>query len=114
MRREAVGGEAVGSVGERERDVKQKSHPFGVAFLRVDCLTMSYFHERLLTIIGATAFHGPVRDGKGWFHRAMVIRHDLLLCRAHGARARANSGEVIASVFLTGGPSGVPGRCDRG
>ena len=45
------------------------------------CLTMSYFHGRLPTIIGARAFHGPVRDGKEWFHRAMVIRHDLLLPR---------------------------------
>ena len=26
------------------------------------------------TIIGAGAFHGPVRDGKGWFHSAMVAR----------------------------------------
>ena len=26
------------------------------------------------TIIGAEAFHGPVRDGKGWFHLAMVVR----------------------------------------
>ncbi len=42
---------------------------------------MSYFHERGLTIIGAEAFHGPVRDGKGWFHHAMVVRHDLLTAR---------------------------------
>jgi hypothetical protein len=73
-------------------DWKQKSHPFGVAFLRVDCLTMSYFHERLLTIIGAAAFHGPVRDGKEWFHRAMVIRHDLLLCRVHGGARQGQFG----------------------
>jgi hypothetical protein len=26
------------------------------------------------TIIGAEAFHGPVRDGKGWFHLAMDTR----------------------------------------
>lgn len=25
-------------------------------------------------IIGAEAFHGPVRDGKGWFHLAMDTR----------------------------------------
>jgi hypothetical protein len=24
--------------------------------------------------IGAKAFHGPVRDGKGWFHLAMDTR----------------------------------------
>jgi hypothetical protein len=26
------------------------------------------------TIIGAKSFHGPVRDGKGWFQLAMVVR----------------------------------------
>ena len=35
---------------------------------------MTYFHRRLPTIIGAGAFHRPVRDGKGWFHSAMVVR----------------------------------------
>ncbi len=35
---------------------------------------MSYFHMRMHTIIGAKAFHGPVRNGKGWFHLAMVVR----------------------------------------
>jgi hypothetical protein len=39
---------------------------------------MSYFHTRMRTIIGAELFHGPVRDGKGWFQFAMVIRHNLL------------------------------------
>ena len=36
---------------------------------------MSYFHTGIRTIIGAKVFHCPVRDGKGWFHLAMVIRH---------------------------------------
>ena len=35
---------------------------------------MSYFHMRMHTIIGAKAFHGPVRNGKGWFHLAIVVR----------------------------------------
>ena len=35
---------------------------------------MSYFHTGIRTIIGAKAFHGPVRDGKEWDHLAMVIR----------------------------------------
>ena len=35
---------------------------------------MSYFHTGIRTIIGAEAFHGPVRDGKEWDHLAMVIR----------------------------------------
>ena len=42
-------------------------------------LTMSYFHTGTRTIIGAKAFHCPVRDGKEWDHLAMVIRLDLLL-----------------------------------
>ena len=39
---------------------------------------MSYFHTGIRTIIGAEAFHCPVRDGKEWDHLAMVIRHNLL------------------------------------
>ena len=31
-------------------------------------------HTVKCTIIGAEAFHGPVRDGKGWFHLAMDTR----------------------------------------
>ena len=44
-------------------------------------LTMSYFHTGIRTIIGAEAFHGPVRDGKEWDHLAMVIRLNRLLGR---------------------------------
>jgi len=39
-------------------------------------LTMTYFHTGCSTIIGAKSFHGPVRDGKGWYQLAMVIRHE--------------------------------------
>ncbi len=39
-------------------------------------LTMTYFHTGIRTIIGAEAFHCPVRDGKEWYHFAMVIRHN--------------------------------------
>ena len=39
---------------------------------------MSYFHTGIRTIIGAEAFHCPVRDGKEWDHLAMVIRLDGL------------------------------------
>ena len=45
---------------------------------------MSYFHTGIRTIIGAKAFHCPVRDGKEWYHLAMVIRHNLLLSRLVG------------------------------
>ena len=37
-------------------------------------LTMTYFHARVCTIIGAVSFHCPVRDGKEWFQDAMVVR----------------------------------------
>ena len=43
----------------------------------INSLTMSYFHTGIRTIIGAEAFHCPVRDGKEWDHLAMVIRLDL-------------------------------------
>jgi hypothetical protein len=47
------------------------------AFEGCNSLTMSYFHTGIRTIIGAEAFHFPVRDGKEWDHLAMVIRHNL-------------------------------------
>ena len=46
-----------------------------------NCLTITYFHTGYSTIIGAISFHGPVRDGKGWFQLAMVIRHNLSVGR---------------------------------
>ena len=42
---------------------------------------MTYFHRRPSTIIGAKAFHDPVRDGKAWDHLAMVVkRKGVLKC----------------------------------
>jgi len=38
-------------------------------------------HAKEHTIIGATPFHGPVRDGKGWDQSAMVVRESGGLCR---------------------------------
>ena len=49
-------------------------------------LTMSYFHTGIRTIIGAEAFHCPVRDGKEWDHLAMVIRLNLLPGRGGAAK----------------------------
>jgi hypothetical protein len=46
--------------------------------LLLGSLTITYFHTGIRTIIGVESFHGPVRDGKGWYRHAMVIRHDLL------------------------------------
>jgi hypothetical protein len=44
-------------------------------------LTITYFHTGIRTIIGVESFHGPVRDGKGWYQLAMVIRHEGVLYR---------------------------------
>ena len=46
--------------------------------LHCNSLTMTYFHTGTRTIIGAEAFHCPVRDGKEWYHFAMVVRHNCL------------------------------------
>jgi len=37
---------------------------------------MTYFHTGIRTIIGAESFHGPVRDGKGWYR--LAPGYDLL------------------------------------
>jgi hypothetical protein len=52
-------------------------------------LTITYFHTGIRTIIGVESFHGPVRDGKGWYQLAMIIRHDLLPCAALGAHSQS-------------------------
>ena len=56
--------------------IKQKP-PYLMAWglMEIRSLTMTYFHTGIRTIIGAKAFHCPVRDGKEWYHLAMVIRH---------------------------------------
>ena len=46
---------------------------------RMGSLTITYFHTGIRTIIGVESFHGPVRDGKGWYQLAMVIRHKGVL-----------------------------------
>ena len=43
----------------------------------ITSLTITYFHTGCSTIIGVSSFHGPVRDGKGWYRVTMVIRHNL-------------------------------------
>ena len=59
---------------------------------------MSYFHTGTRTIIGAEAFHGPVRDGKEWDHLAMVIRlNRSLSCTV----ARQPIRRVVCGPLLT-------------
>ena len=62
------------SIEHRTKICKAKGPPRGWAFALAGCLTMTYFRMGIHTIIGAPPFHGPVRDGKGWFQRAMVVR----------------------------------------
>ena len=50
---------------------------------------MSYFHTGTRTIIGAEAFHCPVRDGKEWDHLAMVIKLNRLPHRFHSSESHA-------------------------
>ena len=57
---------------------KTKGPAFLPGLRLYNSLTMSYFHTGTRTIIGAEAFHCPVRDGKEWDHLAMVIRHNFL------------------------------------
>ena len=66
-----------GAIQEKIKKETKKplSEDRGFSFIS---LTMSYFHTGIRTIIGAEAFHCPVRDGKEWDHLAMVIRLNLL------------------------------------
>src|SRR3954452_24160456 len=71
------------------RRPKQKPPaPAGDGGFLNNSLTMTYFHTGCSTIIGAKSFHGPVRDGKGWYQLAMVIRHDLSVLRPAAAAHR--------------------------
>jgi hypothetical protein len=62
---------------------------------------MSYFHTGIRTIIGAEAFHCPVRDGKEWDHLAMVIRLDLSLLRFRQNSKSIESNQSIALPGIT-------------
>ena len=73
---------------------KAKSPTFSGRASLVISLTMSYFHTGIRTIIGAEAFHCPVRDGKEWDHLAMVIRLNWLpICQGQ-------TREFIESISL--------------
>jgi hypothetical protein len=113
---------------------KKKARSFDRAFRRIS-LTMSYFHTGIRTIIGAEAFHCPVRDGKEWDHLAMVIRLNWLpICQGqtrefiesisrlrqlgitlrlelsnhHRQSYRVKPHEQLVLVSLTGYPASTP------
>ena len=92
----------------------QKPHLCGVGFLfcSMRSLTITYFHMGVHTIIGVESFHGPVRDGKGWYQLAMVIRHDLSLRRLRGKRHNQSGEEVVDLRGLSAfGVTGVTLGC---
>src|SRR5660397_66758 len=64
-------------VGHRQA-FKPETPSRKIGRFRFKSLTMTYFHTGIRTIIGAKAFHCPVRDGKEWYHLAMVVRHNFL------------------------------------
>ena len=66
-----------GKVGRRKDQKKKPLPDLTDRGFSNKSLTITYFHTGCSTIIGAKSFHGPVRDGKGWYQFAMVIRHDL-------------------------------------
>ena len=58
-------------------------------------LTITYFHTGIRTIIGVESFHGPVRDGKGWYQLAMVIRHKGGVQSPEAVRLNQSGEEVV-------------------
>ena len=59
---------------------------------------LSHGYDR--TIIGATSFHGPVRDGKGWVQRAMVAKNLVVVRLAYAARPTAWGGRSKELIRL--------------
>src|SRR6201997_2957528 len=85
--------------GAREIGAHKAKRPSCVAARAVHfdiSLTMSYFHTGTRTIIGAEAFHFPVRDGKEWDHLAMVIRLNWL----PGRHTTAKPIQGIESIMI--------------
>ena len=68
--------------------------------MRITSLTITYFHTGCSTIIGAKSFHGPVRDGKGWYRPAMVIRHDLYGYRFLLQRYPESGRSIVLRILL--------------
>jgi hypothetical protein len=50
--------------------------------------------------MGATLFHGPVRDGKGWVQRAMAAKHNLSVRRMCGERKKGEGCWVVTALSV--------------
>ena len=65
-------------------------------------LAVTYFRERKLTIIGALLFHGPVREGKGWYQKAMSARRNLYAGRGLGRQAQNGDRRLfVVTAFMS-------------
>src|SRR3954468_22984235 len=71
-----------------------------LGFSLITSLTITYFHTGCSTIIGVSSFHGPVRDGKGWYRVTMVIRHNLYRCLLPTGQQNLESGRSIVLYYL--------------
>src|SRR6187402_1530147 len=78
----------------------KKNPTFLRGFSLITSLTITYFHTGCSTIIGVSSFHGPVRDGKGWYRVTMVIRHNLYKQLLPIGQQRFESGRSIVLYFL--------------
>ena len=55
------------------------------------------------TIIGAEAFHGPVRNGKGWGHLAIVVRRSAeLSASSYQLSAKSHCSEEVRELIVCG------------
>ena len=91
----------------------QRQNPAGdtCGVLSNKSLTMTYFHRRPSTIIGAKAFHCPVRDGKEWYHLAMVVRRNWLSSCGLGNGSNLGRSATRGGSEL-GGPMIAHGGCN--
>ena len=64
---------------------------------------MTYFHRCTSTIIGAKAFHGPVRDGKAWDHLAMVVKRKGLRFKGFGLEAPMRLEATVLCMLCVAG-----------
>ena len=78
----------------------KKSPVFRTGFSHFNSLTMSYFHTGIRTIIGAEAFHCPVRDGKEWYHFAMVVRHNFFATLTKSRRPIYRANQLVDFTTL--------------
>ena len=62
---------------DTHRAANKKAHPVWGGLFHWEPGGVLLSHGIPRTIIGAEAFHGPVRDGKAWDHLAMTARQSL-------------------------------------